>query len=219
MTKTHVEKLLSTSVLGSACLAMLLVATPASAAKIKCWTNKEGVRECGNVLPPEYAQQGHDELNAQGITVKRHERALTPEEMAERKRQKEEEEARKLAKEEQERQDRILLNTFANEDEILMARNGKITAIRTEIRLTNKSLNKAKERLRDLRKRAANLERAGKPVPANINNDIKSTQKQIDNYDKFIQSKKDEQIKINNQFESDMKRYKQLRRPRQYPTQ
>jgi hypothetical protein len=25
-------------------------------AAIKCWTNKEGVKECGDTVPPEYAQ-------------------------------------------------------------------------------------------------------------------------------------------------------------------
>ena len=51
-------------------------------AAIKCWTNKEGVRECGNAVPPEYAQQAHEEKSTSGMTIKRTERSKTPEELA-----------------------------------------------------------------------------------------------------------------------------------------
>ena len=54
---------------------------PASA-RIKCWTNSEGVRECGNVVPPEYAQKGHREMSNQGIMIKEVARAKTPEELS-----------------------------------------------------------------------------------------------------------------------------------------
>ena len=64
-----------------------LAATTVSAASIKCWTNEEGVRACGTVVPPEYAQQEHEEINKQGIVVNVQERAKTEAEIAEDKRQ------------------------------------------------------------------------------------------------------------------------------------
>ena len=207
-------KLAHITFLSSLIIALTLGSMPLHAGKIKCWKNSDGVRECGNAVPPEYAQKGHDELNAQGVKIKHHERALNNDELAERKRIADEKKAAQLAREEQERKDMVLLNTFANEDEIVMVRNGKITSIRTEIRLTYKSLNKAKDRLRELRKKAANFERSGKPAPQQTALDIQQTQKQIDNYEQFISSKKTELNKINDQFETDMTRYKELRRPR-----
>jgi len=202
-------------ILGGAVIALSFSSLPAQAAKIKCWTNSDGIRECGNVVPPEYAQKGHDELNSQGIRLKSHERALTKEEIAERKRLEAEEKAKQEAIKAKEKQDMVLLNTFANEDEIVMLRNGKITALRTEIRLTYKSLNKAKNRLIESRKQAAGFERSGKPAPKKLTDDIASNQKQIDNYEKFIESKKEELNKINTQFDSNLKRFRELRKPRQ----
>ena len=35
-------------------------------ARFKCWTNSDGVKECGQNVPPEYAQQGHEEVNSLG---------------------------------------------------------------------------------------------------------------------------------------------------------
>ena len=63
-------------------------------AGIKCWTNKDGVRECGDRLPPEYAQKGHEQISDSGVKVKVFEAAKTPEEIAE---------ARRLAADEAER--------------------------------------------------------------------------------------------------------------------
>jgi hypothetical protein len=180
-------------------------------AKIKCWTNSDGIRECGNAVPPEYAQQGHDEINKAGIRVKHHERAKTEAELAEEARLKAVEEEKKRLAEEQAAHDRVLLNTFASEDEIVMARDGKITSIKTEIRLTNRSMNAAEDRLQKLRKQAANFERAGKPVTEKLIKDIQQTQDQIKEYEAFIANKQVEKDRIQQQFESDVTRYRELR--------
>ena len=204
--------------LSSTIVALTLGNVSVQAGKIKCWKNSDGIRECGFSVPPEYAQKGHDVINNQGIKVKHNERALNKEELAARKLLKEEEKAKETARVAKERDDMVLLNTFANEDEIVMARNGKITSIRTEIRLTYKSLNKAKDRQTAARKQAASLERAGKKVPKAVTDNIQQTEKQIKNYEQFISAKKTELDRINSQFENDMVRYKELRRPRQVST-
>lgn len=180
-------------------------------AKIKCWTNSDGIRECGNAVPPEYAQQGHDEINKAGIRVKHHERAQTEAELAETARLKAIEDEKKRLAEEQAMHDRVLLDTFASEDEIIMARDGKLTSIKTEIRLTNRSKNKAEERMNQLRKQAANLERAGKPVTKKLNEDIQQTQAQIQEYQDFVDKKQAEKNQLHQQFEADVTRYRTLR--------
>ena len=51
-------------------------------AGIKCWKNHEGVRECGNVVPPEFAQEGHEEKSKSGRTIGAQGRAQSAEELA-----------------------------------------------------------------------------------------------------------------------------------------
>jgi hypothetical protein len=200
---------------------LLLVSSPVQAGKIKCWTNSEGIRECGNIVPPEYAQKGHEVLNPQGVTIDKVERAPTPEELAEAKRLAAIHAEEERQREEQENRDRVLLHTFSSEDEIVMARNGKITALKTEIRLTRKSMANTQERLDKLSKQAANLERAGKAVPEKLAKDIKTAQQQVDEYKTFIANRELEQTRINEQFDNDMKRYKLLKsgKVRQTPVQ
>ncbi|MGH8595639.1 MAG: hypothetical protein ACREXT_03150, partial [Gammaproteobacteria bacterium] len=63
-------------------VAALLLNGAGAAAGIKCWTNKDGVQECGNAVPPEYAQQGHQEKSLSGMTIRTQSRAKSPEEIA-----------------------------------------------------------------------------------------------------------------------------------------
>lgn len=192
-------------------ISMGLVSPAIVQAKIKCWTNSDGIRECGNAVPPEYSQQGHDDINKAGILIKHHERAQTEAELAETARLKAVEDEKKRLAEEQAANDRVLLDTFASEDEIIMARDGKITSIRTEIRLTNKSMNTAEERLSQLRKQAANLERTGKPVNEKLTQDIQQAQAQVKEYEEFVTNRRTEEEKIHDKFETDLQRYRQLR--------
>ncbi|MGW8227457.1 MAG: hypothetical protein ACWGOW_01080, partial [Gammaproteobacteria bacterium] len=64
-------------------LSLLLWPTATMAGSIKCWTNKDGVRECGAVVPPEYSQQRVEVMNERGIVVDVKEAAKTKEQLAE----------------------------------------------------------------------------------------------------------------------------------------
>jgi len=189
----------------------LFLSVPAVAGKIKCWKNSDGVRECGNVLPPEYAQKSHEDINKSGVRTQKHKRAATKEEIAAIAKQKADEAEAKRLKAETDAKDQILLKTFSSEDEITMTRNGKITTIKTEIRLTKKSVDKAKARLATLRKQAANFERGGKEVPNVLLKKIKQNVKAIEDYKVFINSKEMEQKRINTKADSDIARYRDLR--------
>ncbi len=71
-----------TPTLMTVCLVMLSL--PAQA-RIKCWENSDGVRECGEKVPPEYAQKSHKEISNQGITLDESERAKTDEAIGRRR--------------------------------------------------------------------------------------------------------------------------------------
>ena len=65
----------------------LLTPITSAQAAIKCWVNKDKVRECGQSVPPEYSQQRIEVINDKGIVIKVIERTKTPEELAEFRRQ------------------------------------------------------------------------------------------------------------------------------------
>ncbi|MGH8119284.1 MAG: hypothetical protein ACRESK_01570, partial [Gammaproteobacteria bacterium] len=106
--------------------------------RLLCWTNNEGVRECGDRIPPEYSQQEHTEFNKRGMVIEEGEAAKTEEDLA---REKEEaaaaaEEA-KLA-EEAVLRDKILMDTFTSVEDIEAARDSKLKTLDSTIVLAEK---------------------------------------------------------------------------------
>lgn len=192
----------------SVCISSL--ALPATKKKFSCWTNKQGIRECGNVLPPEYAQKGHEEMSAQGTVIKKVKRALTKEEIAAQQQLEENKLQQQKLNEEQKQRDATLMQTYNNLDEIEMAKKGKLISIDTELGIFSKNLKHSKQQLQALQSQAARSERNGKAVPEQLLKDIEKAKKQMDDYQQFIDKKNAEKERINAQFETDIQRFRAL---------
>ncbi len=195
-----------------ALVALAAMASPeAMAAKIKCWTNHEGVRECGNIVPPEFAQKGHEELNKRGLTVKTKNRALTAEEIeAQREEQERLDEQRRLD-EEQAKRDRILLATYATEYDMRLAHKGKVAAIDSRIAHAKHLVKKLQENLVELIQDAANQERSGKDVSDQTLSQISGVKKQIAEQNSFIEEREQEKSQINARFEDELAHFRRLK--------
>lgn len=195
-------------------LLMALVPLTASAG-FKCWTNNEGVRECGDAVPPEYAQKGHREISETGITLHKTSRAKTPEELHEER----EEQARLAAIEaekERERRERaardhVLLSTFTTEEDLLLARDGQLAAIDTRVMHTQQVLHHLERSLEQLRADAAQLERNGKELTPELMEKITSVQKQIETSRAFIEERAQYKAELSAQFDADLTRYRELK--------
>jgi len=188
----------------------LVVVSTSAQARIKCWENNDGVRECGKTVPPEYSQQGHEEISSQGITVDQTERAQTQEERLEEERL-----AAIQAKEdtiiaEKAAQDKILLDTYSNTDDIQMTSDGKIAALESTIKLANKRNEKIQANLDKNTATAAAAELAGKQPADDLIKDIESLERQIKNNDKFIADKRLEQEQIKKEYAEKIVRFEQL---------
>lgn len=189
----------------------LLSFSMSAQARIVCWTNKDGVRECGDKVPPEYAQTDRQELSKQGLVVDEKERAKTEEELAEERRQAElQAEQDKIAQEEA-RRDKILLDTFSNIDDIEMTRDGKIAAIQTSISLAETRNQKLQAELGKLVEQAANEERAGRTITEDLEKDIESLRRQTKTNDDFIAEKRKEQDEVTKASARDVERFKELK--------
>ena len=188
----------------------LVVLSDSAQARIKCWENSEGVRECGEKVPPEYAQKGHKEISSQGITVDESARAKTVEELAEAERLaaiQQEEDARQA---EIDTQNKILLDTYSNIDDIQMTSDGKLVALESNIRLANKRNEKIRPNLDRLTAAAAAAELAGKQPSEDLLKDIESLSRQIKNNDKYIADTRLEQEAVMKKYAEKIERFLQL---------
>jgi hypothetical protein len=206
------RSLLAAKTMALISMSLVVISTSAQAqTRIKCWENSDGVRECGKTVPPEYSQQSHEEINSRGITVETSDRAKTEEERAEEDRlaaiQKEEDKRKAEAA----AQDKILLDTYSNTDDIQMASDGKIAVLETNINLANKRTEKIQANLDKDTATAAAAELAGKQPSEDLLKDIKSLKRQIENLGKFIVDKRMEQEVIKKEYAEKIARFNELK--------
>lgn len=201
----------ATTSLTTLMIGVMLAAAPAAQAGIKCWVNKDGVRECGNAVPPEYAQQEQEEISKGGVTTGKVERAKTQEELEQAR-------AAEAAKAEAEKQrqaqaeaDRKLLDTYPTEDDITLVRDGQIEELEARIKLTQSHIEKLHKNLNDIVQHAAAMEKRGEKPDAKVEKDIESVRKQIKEQEAFIVTKRTEQDAVRERFDADLKRYREMK--------
>ena len=178
--------------------------------KLLCWTNSDGVRECGDRLPPEYAQQGHEELDKRGMVVKETERVKTEEELAEEKKKAAIKAEEERAVMEQTKKDKILLDTFTSVKDIEVARDSKIATLESSISIAAKRGEKIQLDLDRRVNQAAAAEQAGKTPPEHLIKDIESLKRQIKGNNDYIANTRKEEEEVKASYERDIARYKEL---------
>ena len=178
-------------------------------ARMKCWTNSEGIKECGDKIPPEYTQQGYQEISKGGVVLEEKERIKTKEELKKAKK-----EAAIIAREKDEERnkkahDKMLLETFASIKEIEIARDQKIEAVESTIKITQKRIIKLEYLLDDeLNENTVNKQIDGENKKFN---NAESLKEQIFDNKKFIKNKIDEQGKIKKTYLEYISRFKKLK--------
>jgi len=183
----------------------------AAQTKIKCWTNHEGIRECGNVVPPEFAQGRFEEKSAGGVTLDTTDAARSIDDVkAERLHKQQEAEAAEQAAA-QAAKDRVLLDTFSSEDDMILARDGQIVHINSQVKITESHIEKLSKSLDVLIEEAADHERRGNAPPEKLVADIQSLRDQIEADEKFIEAKHAERDAIEEKFDQDIARLRTLK--------
>ena len=189
----------------------LIFSQTALAAKFKCWTNNEGVKECGSYVPAEFSQKRIETRSGSGRVIEVDARAKSQAEIDEIARLTELKriEDEKLA--EQKKKDDILLKTFTRERDINMLRDSKVNVIEGIITVTNGNNKALAKKLAKKQKKAANIERRGKKPPARLLEDMKAIETRISKNKKSISTKREEQKVIKAKFAIDLQRFQALK--------
>jgi hypothetical protein len=193
------------------CTSLWLSVPPLHAGKLYKWVDENGQTRYGDRVPPQYAKKSNETLNKQGVVVESKAAAKTREQLAEEQQLAKLKAEQERKRQEKEHQDRILLDTFTNEDEMILTRDGKIEAIEAVIRVTKSRTEKIKQRLATWKLRAANLERSGKAVPQKLQQNIREARRQIRYNSGYISNRREAQQAIRVKFELDIKRFRTLK--------
>lgn len=176
-------------------------------AKIKCWTNKEGIKECGDRIPPQYAQEASEEFSDGGILLKKNPRAKKINQINQ---------DNKLAnaQADKEKADQLLINMFSNVTEIYSARDKKIAQINQEIKLIETRMQKLIENKLKIESVIKKSNPDGHDRIARLKNDLNSTEDQIEKSNQFILEKENELSLILQKYRKDSERFIELQSSR-----
>lgn len=186
----------------------LLASTGQARAATYKWVDDKGVVHYSDKVPPEAADKNRVELNAQGVPVKKTERALTPEQL--RAREQEEARARAVAKKQEEiaRRDRALLASYGSEREIDLARERSLRALDASIQSAEAYAAQLKIREADAQAKKATY--AGKPVPPAIERELESITTETARQNELIARKNREADVAKAKYDADKQRWREL---------
>ena len=189
-----------------------LLASPISTteAALFKWVDETGQIRYGDRIPARYAKKRSETLNSQGVVLNTQSAEKTQQQLVEEKNLAAIRAEVEKVLEKKAHQDRILLDTFATENEIVVTRDRKTEAVEAVINITNDRIHKARSRLLAQTRRAANMERSGHAIPDNLKKGISDTRNQIKQNLSYIDNRKIEQQAIREKHDLDIKRFRVL---------
>lgn len=193
---------------------LLLAATAANAERTFKWVDTQGNTHYGDRVPLQETAQQRREINEQGRTLKAYAEPGSPDAIAEQKRLAVLEREKQQQLSEQSIEDRKLLDTYASETDILVARDNELDAIREFIRMTKIRLESLQKRHKEFTAEASDYTRRGKPVPEFVQHQTTQIQEQISQNQALIDSKQAETDSIRKRYAADIARYQRLQNHR-----
>jgi len=195
----------------------LFLAPSAQAGRIKCWTNEDGMRECGSVVPPQFSQQGHEELNRQGVRVRTVKRAKTPEEIRAEIAKKEMCEKKARDKKMVREKEQELLALFSNEEDIITARDARLGTVDAAISSISAYIDSLNKNLADLEKNyemGKNNKAVSKTERQTMVTNIKNVKQRLKNTHHTLRSKNTERKGIMTDFSEYLTRLQAIKERR-----
>jgi hypothetical protein len=183
---------------------------PAIAKQLYRWINEHGETVFSDQVPPEDSRYRRESLNEKGRVVEITEQAKTKEQLATENRLNELKKAQEKVIAQQAANDKVLLSTFRNLQDMQASLNAKMQSLDTQQNVAQGNLKRVEIQLETQQKKAAELERNGKKVPATLLNEIKQTELQIKAAYAEINSHIAKKGKAKAEFEADIERFKFL---------
>jgi uncharacterized small protein (DUF1192 family) len=183
------------------------------------YEDARGLTVIDDRVPPEFARKGYTVLNKHGRVVEVVPRELTAREMknsnspAVRKRMQAEMRTR------QRRYDEVLLGRYSTTADIEAAMWRKVNEIKVRINSLKGSIARLSSQVEERQREAADLERAGEKVPADLPRSIAALRKEIAKAEQDIQLHEKDRRTTEARFQYDKERFLELRPPRARPAE
>lgn len=191
--------------------AVLLSSSFAVQAKMYKWIDEDGQMHFGDKIPPRYLVKAHDEINEQGVVLKHKERAKTTEEKAEEYRLERERKKVALAEKKKKQRDRVLLDTYTTERDLIVARDSRLEAVESQVRLAETIINDSNNKLGSMEKKITQIKASNRAVPPDLYKKIDSEKQQVKVQTEVMNNHIKRRDKISVQFDDYIERFKVLK--------
>jgi hypothetical protein len=174
------------------------------------WVDENGVTHYGDSVPAQYAKKETRTLNKQGMEVARSDAQKSPEEQAQEAREKE-------AMIRQKQHDSFLLTTYTSVKDIESLRDERLEQISGQRRAAEAYIETLHGRLSTLQSRAFNFKPysdkpAARRMPDDLAEDLMRTLNEMRSQKTALVTKDAEESALRAQFQSDIDRYRELRK-------
>ena len=177
-------------------------------AKMYKWVDEDGLMHFGDKIPAKYQAKEHDELNEHGLKARHKKAEKTAAEKAEDKRRKQELEQAAREAEKKKRLDRVLLDAYDSERDLIKARDSRLDAVALQIQLSETIITDSSKRLESLEKKVAQAKASNNEVPANLYRGIDIEKKQITTQGRVMASHKKRSEEISLKYDDYIKRFR-----------
>jgi hypothetical protein len=191
--------------------AALLTCTLSAQAKMYKWVDEDGQVHFGDKIPTKYLVKEHDELNELGVKTRHREAAKTPEQKAEERRLEREQKKIELAEKKKKQRDRVLLDTYTTERDLIVARDSRLDAVNSQINLAESIINDSNNKIESMEQQVAEIKASNREVPVDLYKRIDNEKQQVAVQSKVMENHKKRSIEISEQFNGYIDRFKVLK--------
>ena len=192
-------------------LLLLLLGMSASHSALYKWVDEKGNTHYTTAPPPDSAVYDREILGERGQVVKTIQGRMTPEEKAAYEQKMLEEERLLKEQEEQQKRDRNLLISYKTVEEMETKRDDKLSTLDGYIKSLEEDRDGAAIEYDELLNQAVLHEREGKAPPEKLKADLRSSKREYETSEADLIKAKKERLKTVNQFEEDIKRFRELK--------
>jgi hypothetical protein len=177
--------------------------------KVYKWVDDQGVTHYGDQIPPEYAAREHGLINNQGIEVEHTPAQKTPEQLAA-------EDQKKLDADQRASRDHNLLSTYGSVQEIERLRDQRLSLLTDQIKLKEQFLETLNAKMNKLKVTSAlykpySSDPKAPPMTDQLAEDLVRVGSDIHTQEENLREKRTEQANMNQEFEGDIARFKELK--------
>jgi len=197
-------------VLTTLVIALIGQAGFAHAKKMYRWIDDNGNVFYSDQVPPQDVKHRRESLNKNARVLDVVEKQKTKEQRELSKRLALLRKQQQAIIDKQKGHDKVLLSTFRNADDMLLALKGQMLALDGKRKVVRSNLNRLEKQLLQKQKKAAQYEREGRRVPVKLLTDIEASKQQVENTYVEISIQFQKKKKTRENFERDIRRFTYL---------